>query len=146
MLVVSPIKNYIRYRKGQPLCWNIKSCCISFCLLNCGFTNVHIKDVAKAFFLFLLPSTHHSPPHSLPSSSTSLVVSVTSIRIHPTDSVQIRSDLEDQAQERRNLESGCFISKFKVAAPCTPPPSAPIIRKLYNRYPFVKLDQKRILR
>ena len=50
-----------------------------------------------------------------------------SIRIPPEDNVQIQADLEDQVQERRNLEGGCFISKFKVAAPRTPLPSAPII-------------------
>lgn len=50
-----------------------------------------------------------------------------SIRIHPTDNIQIQADLKDQVQERRNLEGGCFISKFKVAAPHTPLPSARII-------------------
>lgn len=29
---------------------------------------------------------------------------VTSISIHPKDNIQIQADLEDQAQERRNLE------------------------------------------
>lgn len=42
------------------------------------------------------------------------------------DNIQIRADLEDQVQERGNLERGCFISKFKVAAPRTRLPGAPI--------------------
>lgn len=52
---------------------------------------------------------------------------VTSLSIRPKDNIQIQADLEDQARERRNLEGGYFIPKFKVAAPSTPLPRTPII-------------------